>query len=251
MKSNKYKFFKSKLLIIVLIICPFITANAQKAYFDLSQNEISIDTNFKGQELILFGLTEEDHHIIVIVRGPKENLTVRNKKRILGFWFNTKSVTYIDVPKVYFISTNHKIENLLNDKERYENEIGFANIKLVPKNQKDLFIDLKEWNKSVIRIQKEKNLYKHFELKYVDDKLFQTRLYFPSNVPTGKYLVTTYRIKNNNILSFNNKLIWVNKSGIGSKIFMFAHQNSILYGIGTIIFAIIIGVSAAVIFRKL
>ena len=50
---------------------------------------------------------------------------------------------------------------------------------------------------------------------------------------------------------FNNKLIWVNKSGIGSKIFMFAHQNSILYGIGTIIFAIIIGVSAAVIFRKL
>ena len=103
----------------------------------------------------------------------------------------------------------------------------------------------------MIRIQQEKNLYKHFELKYVDDKLFQTRLYFPSNVPTGKYLVTTYRIKNNNILSFNNKLIWVNKSGIGSKIFMFAHQNSILYGIGTIIFAIIIGVSAAVIFRKL
>ena len=107
MKTNKYKFFNCKLLIIVLIIYPFIAANAQKAYFDLSQNEISIDTNFKGQELILFGLTESDHDIIVVVKGPKENLTVRNKKRILGFWFNTKSVTYINVPKVYFISSHY------------------------------------------------------------------------------------------------------------------------------------------------
>ena len=251
MKTKKYKFINYKLLIIVLFICPFSVAYAQKAYFDLSQNEISIDTDFKGQELILFGLTEADHHIIVVVRGPKENLTVRNKKRILGFWFNTKSVTYINVPKVYFISTNHKIENLLNKKEIYENEIGFSNIKFIPKNQKDLFIDLKEWNESVIRIQKERNLYKIFELKFVDDKLFQTRLYFPSNVPTGKYIATTYRIKNDKILSFNNKIIWVNKSGIGNKIFMFAHQNSILYGIATIIFAIIIGASAALIFRKL
>ena len=152
METKKYKFINYKLLIIVLFICPFSATYAQKAYFDLSQNEISIDTNFKGQELILFGLTEVDHDIVVIVRGPKENLTVRNKKRILGFWFNTKSVTYINVPKVYFISTNNKIENLLNQKERYENEIGFANIKLVPKNQKDLFIDLKDWNESVIRI---------------------------------------------------------------------------------------------------
>ena len=107
MEIKKYKFFNYKLLIIVLLIYPFSATNAQKAYFDLSQNEISIDTNFKGQELILFGLTEADHDIVVIVRGPKENLTVRNKKRILGFWFNTKSVTYINVPKVYFISTNN------------------------------------------------------------------------------------------------------------------------------------------------
>ena len=251
MKIKKSKLLNYKLLIIVLFICPFSTTNAQKAYFDLSQNEISIDTDFKGQELILFGLTEPDHDIIVVVRGPEENLIARNKKRILGFWFNTNSVTYIDVPKVYFISSNYKIENLLNQKERYEREIGFTNIKFIPKNQKDLFIDLKEWNESVIRIQKEKNLYKHFKLKLVDDKLFQTRLYFPSNVPTGKYIVTTYRIKNDKILSFNNKLIRVNKSGIGNKIFKFAHQNSILYGIGTIIFAIILGAGAAEIFRKL
>ena len=202
-------------------------------------------------ELILFGLTELDHEIIVIVRGPDKNLTVRNKKRILGFWFNTKSVTYLDVPKVYFISSNYEIKYILNEKELYEYEIGFDNIKLIPKNQKDLFVDLTKWNESIIRVQKQNNLYKQFNLKYVDDKLFQTRLYFPSNIPTGKYIVTIYRIKDNKILSSNDKLIWINKSGIGNKIFLFAQNNSFFYGILTIIFAIILGISAATIFRRL
>ena len=64
----------------------------------------------------------------------------------------------------------------------YDYQIGFKNIKFIPENKKDLFIDLSNWNKSVIRIQKDNNLYKHFELKIVDDRLFQTRLYFPSNI---------------------------------------------------------------------
>ena len=100
-------------------------------------------------------------------------------------------------------------------------------------------------------MQKKKNLYKNFELKLVDDKLFQTRLYFPSNVPTGNYIVTIYRVENEKILSSNNKIIRINKSGIGNKIFIFAQQNTIIYGFGTIIFAIIVGIGAATIFRKI
>jgi len=251
MKINRYNFIKYKILIVFFILYSVNTLNAQKAYFDLSQNEIKIDTNFKGQDLILFGLTEPDHDIIIIVRGPKEDLTIRNKKRILGFWFNINSVDYISVPKVYFISSNSIITNLLNQKEMFEEEIGFDKIKLIPKNQKDLFVDLSQWNESVIRIQKEKNLYKNFDLKLVDDKLFQTRLYFPHNIPTGKYIVTTYRIKNKKIINSNDRIILISKSGIGNKIFLFAQENSILYGIVAILFAIIVGASAATIFRKL
>ena len=88
-------------------------------------------------------------------------------------------------------------------------------------------------------------------MKYIADKLFQTRLYFPSNIPTGKYMITTYRIKKGQIFSSSNKILNINKSGIGSKIYFFAQENTILYGIFAILFAIIVGVSAATIFRKL
>ncbi len=132
--------------------------NAQKTYFDLSQDKINIDTNFKGEELILFGLTEPNQDIIVIVRGPKEKLIIRNKKRILGFWFNIDSMTFLDIPKVYFIASKYKISDLLDEKQSFANNIGFKNINFIPKNNKDLFIDHNQWNDSVIRIQKEKKI---------------------------------------------------------------------------------------------
>ena len=251
MEIKNLKLDNTFIILIIFLVIISNSTEAQKAYFDLSQNEINIDTDFKGQELILFGLTDPDYNIIIIIRGPKENLTVRNKNRVLGFWMNTKSITYINVPKVYFISSNYNINNILDQQEIYENEIGFDNIKFIPKNEKDLFINHKNWVESILRIQKEKDLYKNFNLKFIDDKLFQAKLFFPSNVPTGKYLVTIYRIKDKKILSHNNKIIWVNRSGLGNKIYMFAQQNTIYYGVGTIIFAIIIGAGAATIFRKL
>ena len=70
------------LLSLILFVFISTSVQAQKTYFDLSQNQINIDTNFKGKELILFGLAEPNHDIIVIVVGPKKNLTIRNKNRI-------------------------------------------------------------------------------------------------------------------------------------------------------------------------
>ena len=238
---------------ILIIIFLGITNNlyAKKAYFDLSQNEINIKTNFTGQELILFGIVEPNNEVIVVVKGPEKNITVRNKKRILGFWFNAKSIIYQNVPSVYFISSSVKINEILEEKEIFSNKLSFDSINFIPESNKDLFIDLTEWNKSLIRIQKQNDLFKEFELKIVDGKLFQTRLYFPSNIPTGVYNVDIYQAKNKQIFSSSSKIIKVDKIGIGNKIYIFAKNESILYGILAIILAVFFGIFGAIIFRKL
>ena len=96
----------------IIFLCPSYSVSANKTYFDLSQNEINIRTDFTGKEIILFGLVEPNHEVIVIVKGPKKNITIRNKNRVLGFWFNTKGVVYIDVPSVYLISSSRKIDEI-------------------------------------------------------------------------------------------------------------------------------------------
>ena len=53
MRIEKLKLVSNNILLIIFILIISNSTYAQKAYFDLSQKEINIDTNFKGQELIL------------------------------------------------------------------------------------------------------------------------------------------------------------------------------------------------------
>ena len=103
----------------------------------------------------------------------------------------------------------------------------------------------------MIKIKQKNNFYKEYEIKIVDDKLFQTRVFFPSNTIPGNYQINIYQIKDKTIVSKKNKSINIVKSGIGNELFNLAHNNPISYGIMCIIFAIFSGLLAAIVFRRL
>ena len=88
------------------------------------------------------------------------------------------------------------------------------------------------------------------EFQNIENKLFQTRIFFPSNSIPGKYTVTIYHVKNNIIINNKEKSIILKKSGVGSQIYKFAHNNSVAYGLFTIIFAVLSGFLAATLFRR-
>ena len=58
---------------------------SQETYFDLSQDEIKIKTNFDGKEIIVFGLLEDDHDTILAIRGPNKELKIQKKIDILDY----------------------------------------------------------------------------------------------------------------------------------------------------------------------
>ena len=116
------------------------------------------------------------------------------------------------------------------------------------------FIDqknLKNWNENLINIKKFKNLYKEYNFQNIDNKLFQTRVFFPANSITGDYTVTIYQIRNNVIIDKKNKVININKAGIGEIIYSFANEKPAVYGVLVIFFAIVSGFLAATAFRRL
>ena len=111
--------------------------------------------------------------------------------------------------------------------------------------------NLSFWRDNLIRIQKNKKLYNVFNLKIVDEKLFQSRIFFPSNTLPGNYSVNIFQIKDNKIVSERKKSIIIKKTGIGNTIYKFAHDQPMTYGILSILFAIIAGLAAATAFRRL
>ena len=223
-----------------------------EAYFDISENNIKIETNFIGKEVIIFGILNDDQETIMTIKGPEKNALIQKKERILGFWFNTKKITYNQIPSIFFIASSKEIEDILPTSTIIKEELSFDYLLENKTSQRNFISDisLDTWKSNFVRIKKNKNLFKEYEIENIDNKLFQTRIFFPAKSIPGEYKVNVYQIKDNLILNNKEKVITLKKSGIGNQIYNFANKNAAAYGLFTIIFAVLSGFLAATLFRR-
>ena len=75
-------------------------------------------------------------------------------------------------------------------------------------------------------------------------------MFFPANVPVGKYFIRTYLVSKGKIVSTRTMPLRINKIGIEADVFRVAHQHSALYGIAAIVIAVMAGLGANALFRK-
>jgi len=242
---------KIKLTAFILLFL-FSNAVVAEAYFDISENNIKIETNFIGKEVIIFGILNDNQETILTIKGPEKNAVIQKKERILGFWFNTKQITYNQIPSIFFIASSNKIEDILPTSTIIKEELSFNYLLENKTSQRNFISDisLDTWKDNFVRIKKNKNLFKEYDIEKIDNKLFQTRIFFPAKSIPGEYKVKVYQIKNNLILNNKEKIITLKKSGVGSQIYNFAHKNAAAYGLFAIIFAVLSGFLAATLFRR-
>ena len=235
---------------ILLVLIP--NAILAEAYFDISEDNIKIETNFTGKEVIIFGILNDGQETIMTIKGPQKNAVIQKKERILGFWFNTKQITYNEIPSVFFIASSKNIEDILPASTIIKEELSFNYLLENKTSQRNFISDvsLDSWKDNFVRINKNKNLFKKYNVEKIDNKLFQTRIFFPAKSIPGEYKVNVYQIQNNLILNNKEKIITLKKSGVGSQIYNFAHNNAAAYGLFAIIFAIMSGFLAATLFRR-
>ena len=242
---------KIKLTAFILLFL-FSNSVVAEAYFDISENNIKIETNFIGKEVIIFGILNDDQETIMTIKGPDKNAVIQKKERILGFWFNTKQITYNQIPSIFFIASSNEIEDILPTSTIIKEELSFDYLLENKTSQRNFISDisLDTWKDNFVRIKKNKNLFKEYDIEKIDNKLFQTRIFFPAKSIPGEYKVNVYQIKNNLILNNKEKIITLKKSGVGSQIYNFAHKNAAAYGLFAVIFAILSGFLAATLFRR-
>ena len=235
----------------------FITSNTyaqNQIVADMSQENVKISTDFQGAKILLFGAYDgkKGDDIIVIVTGPKGLVTVQKKEKILGVWVNTKKVNYINAPKYLSISSNRKIEDILNKKTLKISEIGLnnLNIRMQPgikvKNEK-------QWRQALTRNMLKSNLWSINEnsVSLNKDALFRSFLELPSNVITGQFEVKILHYRNSKLVSQQINSINVSKSGISAEIYNIAQNYSTLYGIFAVFLAVLVGWGSNLIFRKI
>ena len=79
---------------------------AEDLVADISEHLIAITTGFTGTQVVMFGATEGNGDVVIIVRGPLSDATVRRKGRVACIWVNRESMSFTNVPSYYAMASS-------------------------------------------------------------------------------------------------------------------------------------------------
>lgn len=235
---------------IVLVLFAALPAVAQSPMVaDISERRIGIDSGFKGTSLLLFGSLSDPGDVVIVVKGPPQELTVRRKSRIAGIWVNAESVTFDDAPGFYVVASNRPLDEIASARVMRRHGIGIENVRLTTTEEKE---DGPLYDDAVKRLRAQTGLYREEPdgVSIRDGQLYRASIGFPANVPVGQYITQIYLFQDGRVIAAETSPILIDKSGLERAVFTFAHRWPFLYGVIAVIVAGFAGWSAAQIFRK-
>jgi uncharacterized protein (TIGR02186 family) len=236
--------------VVLALSCSAPGARAQLVA-DLSEHLIAITTGFVGTDVLLFGAIEGSGDVVVVVRGPQRTEIVRRKARIAGIWINEREMVFDYVPSFYVVASAKPLTEILSPVARVRHEIGFDFLHFVPSRAASPS-EVEEFRRALIRNKQREELYveETGKVSFLGSRLFRTRIYFPSNVPTGTYTADVFLVRDGNVVSAQSTPLVVGKVGFGAELFDFAHRQPALYGILAVMVALAAGWLAGVAFRR-
>lgn len=108
------------IIALAMIICLGKPASSEQLVTDLSEHQIKIESTFTGAKILLFGAIEADSSfvralakdVVVVVRGPTEDLTARRKEKIAGIWMNYGAQTFKAIPSYYAVLSTRSLNSI-------------------------------------------------------------------------------------------------------------------------------------------
>jgi len=226
---------------------------------DLSQNRVDITATYSGSEIFVFGAVKREAplpegasalEVAIVIEGPLETVTVRRKEKKLGIWVNTDAVEVNEAPSFFSIATTSPLSDMLNDGDRRDYAIGL-DYAVRPQGQAEENIE--SFAEAISRIRQDDGLYSQREgiVNLTEETLFEANILLPANIVEGDYTVRVYLIRDKNIVSDTSLAITVRKAGLEVWLYDMAHNTPLLYGLMSLLVALVAGYGASEIFRRL
>jgi uncharacterized protein (TIGR02186 family) len=237
-------------LLVLSLCCWGSAAQSEGLVADLTSHLIAITTGFTGASVVLFGATDGPGDVIVAVRGPEREMTVRRKSRVAGIWVNTEQVTFANLPSFYAVAASRPIADILSPAAAAFYRLGIANLKLVAVTPAPSVV-VDEFRTALERTQLEAGLFveRTGKVDFLGERLFRTTITFPSNVPTGTYLVEVFLVRDKDIVSGQTTPLVVSKVGVDATVFEFSMRQPGFYGAIAVLTAVMAGWLASLPFR--
>ncbi len=222
-----------------------------------SQTDIVLRQGFTGTELLLYGAlldprgrrADEDYDIVVVLKGPTEPITLREKEQIAGIWVNAASTDYRSVPSFYAMASSSPVSEIVDPRTAAIYEFGLDYIQLSPTGT----IDTEEqarFSAGLVDLRQRQGLYNQFDgaVDLDEGVLYSVRLPVPSNVRPGEYTAETFAVLRGRVIASNSRQLVVHKEGVELAIANRSQDNSFLYGLFAISMSLFMGWAAGRLF---
>lgn len=220
----------------------------------LSQDVVEISSTYTGTDLTVFGAIERPGEaaksdIVVVVRGPGANMTVRRKDRFAGIWINNARARLIGLPSYYFLASTRPLDEIAPADTLRRYDLGLDSLRPDTALSDGAILP---YVRALVRAEVKNGLYVQnaAAVEMLSQTLFRVRVPVPASVPRGSYLVQVYLFRDGTVISAQSTPLYVDQTGFERRIFDFAHAWPLSYGLLTVLMAALLGWISSLFFRR-
>jgi len=220
----------------------------------LSQDVVEISSTYTGTDLTVFGAIERPGEaaksdVIVVVRGPDANMTVRRKDRFAGVWINNARARLIGLPSYYFLASTRPLDEIAPADTLRRYDLGLDNLRPDRALSDGAILP---YVHALVRAEVKNGLYAQnaAAVEMLSPTLFRVRVPVPASVPRGSYLVQVYLFRDGTVVSAQSTPLYVDQTGFERRIYDLAHEWPLSYGLSTVLMAVLLGWVSSLFFRR-
>lgn len=244
-------------LALPLLLVALAAPAGESIVAGLSQSRVSITANFDGSEILIYGAVKRDApapatplEVVITVEGPSTPMTIRRKDRVAGIWINNEAVHIDSAPTFYAVATTSPLISILSETEDLRHKISLDRVirSVGITTEAD---NAEGFTDSLIRIRRAQGNYSLQEgsVLFYENTLFRADVALPANLTEGDYRVRIFLTRDGAVVDSMERVIGVRKEGLERFLFRLAHDQPLIYGLISLLLAVVAGWGASEAFR--
>lgn len=237
---------------IIMLAClahPEFSSASIPLEITVQPDQIGIGATYNGTDVSVSGQVPADTEAVIRITGHEEDSKLKKKGRVMGvLWMNLGSVEFHNIPGVFL---------LYKSKQTDDQQVGEIDISAVRRKVEIVseYQDKDALFEEFLKLKQKSGLYStvengiHYEKENNDMKSFSASVKLPSALPQGDYKLEVFALAGNGITGYSNKDLKVKQTDMPSFIATLAFDHGTLYGILSVIVAVIAGLLTGTIFK--
>ena len=245
---------RALLFVFLLAASP---AAAEQLVSGVSQDLIQITSTYKGSDIVVFGAIEGQpageprtpRDIVVVVRGPESDITVRRRDRVAGVWINHDAAKLSGMPSYYFLASSRPLKDIAPQNTLTHYSIGLQNLQPDAVHSHH---DYEPFRQAALRHLTKDRLYTEAAggVEFLSETLFRAHVPVPAGVARGQYKVEVYLFRDGEVQSAQSTPLFIDQTGLERRLYNFAHNQPFGYGLAAVAMAVIMGWISSLLFRR-